>query len=67
MLLDTDGRVRFATRRAGVLEVVRSDGELELSLPRTEVERREYPALLAALGVEGDGSRIGGGRPSRPR
>ena len=55
VLLDRDGgeRVRFATRKAGVLEVVRGAEGLELSLPRTLVEPRADAALLDALGVEG--------------
>jgi PhzF family phenazine biosynthesis protein len=47
-------RVTFRTRRAGVLEV-RRDGEgYALDLPVTRVERRGDPALLAALGCEGE-------------
>ena len=55
VLLQRDGgeRIRFATRKAGVLEVVRGTDGLELSLPGTLVEARDDRALLDALRVEG--------------
>ena len=45
-------RVRFRTRKAGVLEVVRDGEALTLDLPETLVAPAEHPALLDALGLE---------------
>lgn len=55
VLLTRDGgdRVTFRTRKAGILEVRRSEAGYELSLPVTLVEPRDDSALLAALQVEG--------------
>lgn len=44
-------RVRFRTRKAGVLEVRRAGDGYELDLPVTPVERVERPDLLDALGT----------------
>ena len=56
VLMARDGgeRVRFRTRKAGVLEVRRAGDAYELDLPLTHVEPRANPALLAALGGEGE-------------
>ncbi len=55
VLLMRDGgdRVTFRTRKAGVLEVCKAASGYELSMPVTLVEPRDDPALLDALGVEG--------------
>jgi len=49
-------RATFRTRRAGILEVVKSEaGEgYELALPVTLVERASHPDLLAAIGFRGE-------------
>ncbi|MFS0772096.1 PhzF family phenazine biosynthesis protein [Sphingomonas sp. 1P08PE] len=44
-------RVRFATRRSGVLEVAREDDGYRLALPRLTPVARSLPAIAAALGV----------------
>jgi PhzF family phenazine biosynthesis protein len=56
VLLARDGgeRVTFRTRRSGLLEVRRDGDGYALDLPVTRVERRDDPALLAALGCEGE-------------
>lgn len=56
VLLSRDGaeRVTFRTRKAGILEVRRDGNAYTLGLPATRVERRDDPALLAALGCEGE-------------
>jgi PhzF family phenazine biosynthesis protein len=56
VLLGRDGgdRVTFRTRKAGVLEVRKAAGGYELALPVTLVAPRANPALLAALGCEGE-------------
>ncbi|MBC2778719.1 PhzF family phenazine biosynthesis protein [Parasphingopyxis marina] len=46
--------VRFATRKAGLLEVRRSGEGYALDLPATPVEPADRPDLLTALGVEGE-------------
>lgn len=43
--------VTFRTRKAGILEVRRTDAGYELALPITRVEEAELPALLSALHV----------------
>lgn len=45
---------RFATRKAGVLEVRRAGDAYELDLPATRMAPAERPDLLAALDVEGE-------------
>ncbi|MEE4539584.1 MAG: PhzF family phenazine biosynthesis protein [Erythrobacter sp.] len=47
-------RVRFATRKSGVLEVVRKDDGYELALPLTRVKPSSQPELLAAIGFRGE-------------
>ena len=47
------GRVRFRTRKAGVLEVRSGIAGYELDLPETLVEAAEHHALLDALGTPG--------------
>jgi len=56
VLLTRDGgeRVTFRTRRSGVLEVRRAAAGYELALPVTRVAPRANPALLAALGADGE-------------
>jgi PhzF family phenazine biosynthesis protein len=51
---DGDGdRVRFRTRKAGLLEVARAeDGGYAMSLPSYPAERKELPRVVAALGAE---------------
>jgi PhzF family phenazine biosynthesis protein len=44
-------RVRFRTRKAGILEVRRGIAGYELDLPETLVAAAEQPALLEALGL----------------
>lgn len=53
LLSENSGRdaVRFRTRKAGILEVLRADSGYELDLPVTPVEPVERPDLLAALGT----------------
>ena len=53
VLLGRDGgeRVTFRTREAGILEVRRMDGGLELALPAIPVERGEWPEAVALLGA----------------
>jgi PhzF family phenazine biosynthesis protein len=43
---------RFATRKAGVLEVAREDGGYALALPAWAPAPRPLPAVVAALGLE---------------
>ena len=53
LLMGERDAVRFATRKAGVL-IVRRDGDgYTLDLPVTRVAEARDPALLAALGCEG--------------
>jgi predicted PhzF superfamily epimerase YddE/YHI9 len=42
-------RIRFRTRKAGVLEVGRNGEALTLDLPETLVRREDYPGLVEAL------------------
>jgi predicted PhzF superfamily epimerase YddE/YHI9 len=44
-------RIRFRTRKSGVLEVGREGDALTLDLPETLVRREDYPGLLEALGT----------------
>ena len=44
-------RVRFRTRKAGVLEVARSDDGYLMALPAYRAVPRPLPAILAALGL----------------
>ncbi|MXO86770.1 PhzF family phenazine biosynthesis isomerase [Altererythrobacter aurantiacus] len=43
----------FRTRKAGILEVRRSESGYELALPVAHVEERAMPELMAALGASG--------------
>lgn len=45
-------RVRFRTRHAGVLEVVRDGGDYALALPSLAPSLRALPGVVAALGVD---------------
>lgn len=44
-------RVRFRTRRAGVLEVARRSGGYRMALPAYPAEPRPLPAIVSALGL----------------
>lgn len=44
--------IRFRTRKAGVLEVVRRDGRYRVSLPAWKPDPKSLPAIVTALGVE---------------
>jgi predicted PhzF superfamily epimerase YddE/YHI9 len=44
-------RIRFRTRKSGLLEVGRDGDALTLDLPETLVRREDYPGLLEALGT----------------
>lgn len=44
--------VRFRTRKAGILEVRRTDAGYEVGLPANETEPRPYPEAVALLGAE---------------
>ena len=50
-VLISGARVRFRTRKAGVLEVRSGVAGYELDLPETLVAPAEHPALLEALGL----------------
>ena len=52
VLLERDGgeRITFRTRKAGVLEVARSDSGYELGLPLIESSPDEWPEAVALLG-----------------
>lgn len=54
VLLGRDGgdRITFRTRRAGVLEVRRSDAGYELALPAIATTRAGWPEAVALLGAE---------------
>ena len=54
VLLQRDGgdRVTFRTRKAGQLEVRRSDAGYELALPVIPTERGERPEVVALLGAD---------------
>ncbi|MEO6359257.1 MAG: PhzF family phenazine biosynthesis protein [Sphingomicrobium sp.] len=51
-ILLTGDTVRFSTR-AGILEVAKSGGHLELDLPAAALEEVEEPDLFSALGLKG--------------
>ncbi|HEX8446459.1 MAG TPA: PhzF family phenazine biosynthesis protein [Sphingomonas sp.] len=55
LLGDAPGRdrIRFATRRAGILTVDRDPAGYALDLPATRMTATTNPALLAALGLSG--------------
>ena len=54
VLLGRDGgeRVTFRTRKAGVLEVRRSDAGYELALPAIPTERSDWPEAVTLLGAQ---------------
>ena len=54
VLLERDGaqRVRFRTRKAGVLEVARASDGYELALPLIATSRDAWPEAVALLGAE---------------
>ncbi len=54
VLLGDHDAVRFRTRKSGVLVVRRADDGYALDLPVTRVRAAANPALLAALGCEGE-------------
>lgn len=47
-----EDRVRFLTRRSGMLEVARDEGGYRLALPSRAPAPRPLPAIVAALGLE---------------
>lgn len=51
-------RVRFRTRRAGLLEVARAGDGYDLALPAWGPERADRPDILAALGLAPDTAEI---------
>ena len=52
VLIGERERVRFRTRRAGLLEVARSGGGYAMSLPAWKPESKPLPDVVAALGCE---------------
>ncbi len=55
VLIDTareTGRIRFRTRKAGMLEVARDGDRYAMSLPSWKPEPRPLPRILAALGID---------------
>jgi len=50
VLLGTRDRIRFRTRRAGMLEVARNGDGYALSLPAWKPDSRPLPVIVAALG-----------------
>lgn len=53
VLLGGRERLRFRTRKAGILEVAHDGDGYRMDLPATLVEARDQPDLLAALGTDG--------------
>jgi predicted PhzF superfamily epimerase YddE/YHI9 len=53
VLLGERERVRFRTRRSGILEVARDGEGYAMTLPAYRAEPKPLPRVLAALGVEG--------------
>ncbi|MEA3034214.1 MAG: hypothetical protein QOH86_2230 [Sphingomonadales bacterium] len=53
VLLGASERVRFRTRRSGILEVARDGDAYAMTLPAYGAEPKPLPRVLAALGVEG--------------
>jgi PhzF family phenazine biosynthesis protein len=51
VLLGDRDRLRFRTRKAGILEVARDGDGYAMDLPATLVEAKDQPDLLAALGA----------------
>ena len=52
VLIGDKARIRFRTRRAGLLEVARNGEGYEMSLPAWKPEPKPLPEVLAALGCE---------------
>lgn len=52
-ILIRDKQIRFSTR-SGILTVSRDNDLLQLDLPASQVEPRDYPGLKQALGVDGE-------------
>jgi PhzF family phenazine biosynthesis protein len=55
VLIDTalePGRIRFRTRKAGMLEVARDGDRYAMSLPNWKPEPRPLPRILEALGID---------------
>lgn len=55
VLIDTareTGRIRFRTRKAGMLEVARDGDSYAMSLPNWKAEPKPLPRILAALGID---------------
>ncbi|MEA3063210.1 MAG: hypothetical protein QOJ94_2991 [Sphingomonadales bacterium] len=53
VLIGERDRVRFRTRRSGILEVARDGEGYAMTLPAYRPEPKALPRVLAALGVEG--------------
>ena len=51
VLIGDSDRIRFRTRKAGMLEVARDGDGYAMSLPAWKPEPRPLPAIVAALGV----------------
>jgi predicted PhzF superfamily epimerase YddE/YHI9 len=47
-------RVRFRTRKSGVLEVVRAESGYSMALPAWRAEPKPLPEIVAALGLSGN-------------
>ncbi len=54
VLIGDKDRIRFRTRRAGVLEVARADGGYALSLPAWAPAPKPLPEIVAALEIDPD-------------
>lgn len=52
VLIGARDRIRFRTRRAGMLEVAREGDGYKMSLPAWKAEPKPLPEVLAALGCE---------------
>jgi len=52
VLIGDAGRVRFRTRKAGLLEVARAADGYSMSLPAWKPEPKPLPGIVAALGCE---------------
>ena len=62
VLLGNRERVRFRTRKAGILEVARDGDAYAMSLPAYRAEPRPLPRVLAGLGCEAVETRWHAGR-----
>lgn len=56
VLIGARDRIRFRTRRAGLLEVARDGEGYAMSLPAWKAEPKPLPGVLAALGCEARGT-----------